>query len=212
MKKVLFSLLIGALSVSGCALKLMPEPTESGVINSRDLSQTVTKDGIAITVRGADAELYTYNLEGTVTAFTVLIENRSAGETAFDTDAFLLVDDEGRQHYPLTPEKVKEIISRDSYYLIPYPYVGFYYLEDYEKSSFYNRFNTQLPYFYELYPQDIYTKALPGGTIIPQAKVGGFVYFKIDLSGKKGVKLLVFRKGTPKSAAPDFLFPFKIQK
>jgi hypothetical protein len=52
---------------------------------------------------------------------------------------------------------------------------------------------------------------LTGESIIPKAKVTGLVYFKIDLSTVKGVKLLVFKKGTSRSSAPDFTFPFKIE-
>lgn len=212
MKKSFLSFAILLFFVAGCSLKVVPVPVESGVVNTKDNSQTLTKDGVSITVGSADTQLYTYNLEGTVSAFSVLIENQSNNEVPIDSDLFLLIDSDGNQYFPLTPEKVKEIISKDSYYLIPYPYVGFYYLEDYEKSSFYNTFNSQLPYFYEVYPQDIYTKAMANGTIIPKAKVAGLVYFKVDLSGKKGVKLLVYKKGTAKSAAPDFTFPFKIEK
>ncbi|KAF0218518.1 MAG: hypothetical protein FD174_2818 [Geobacteraceae bacterium] len=212
MKKTFIVIVIAAICTYGCALKVIPEPVESGVVNSKDNSQTITKGGIAITVRGADTELYSYNLEGTVSAFSVLIDNQTDDEIIFDADSFLLIDNESRQYTPLTPEKVKEIVSKDSYYLIPYPYVGFYYLEDYEKSSFYNSFNSQIPYFYEIYPQDIYTKAITGGSIIPKAKVAGLVYFRIDLNDKKEVKLLVYKKRTSKSAAPDFVFPFKIKK
>lgn len=212
MRRFFSLMLMVAICTGGCALKVIPEPVDSGVIDPKENSQTVTKGGIAITVRSADTEISSYNLEGTVSTFSILIDNQTDNEISFDTDAFLLTDNEGRQYFPLTPEKVKEIISRDSYYLIPYPYVGFYYLEDYEKSSFYNRFNSQIPYFYEVYPQDIYTRSLSTGTIIPKAKVAGLVYFRIDLNDKKEVKFLVYKKGTPKSAVPDFAFPFRIKK
>ncbi len=211
MNKKFLLMFIGLTLLPACALKVIPQPIDAGIINAADNSQQVTKGGIAITARVADAELSSYNLEGTVTAFAVQIDNQTSNEASFDTDSFLLLDDQARQYFPLTPEKVKEMLSKDSYYLIPYPYVGFYYLEDYEKSSFYNTYNSQLPYFYEVYPQDIYTKALQSGSIIPKAKVVGLVYFKIDLNGKKGVKLLVYKKGTAKSAVPDFVFPFKIE-
>ena len=199
------------LFASGCALKVVPEPIDSGIINTKDNSQTLTKNGITITASNSDTEIDSYNLEGTVSAFKVAIDNASDREAVFDTDSFLLLDNDGRQYYPLTPEKVKEIISRDSYYLIPYPYVGFYYLEDYQKAYFNNQFNSQVPYFYEVSPQDIYTKALPGGAVIPHAKVAGLVYFKIEMRGKRGVKLLVYAKGASKSAPADFTFPFKVE-
>lgn len=210
-KQLAAFLLLAFFIVSGCALKVIPEPADSGVINSKDNSQTITRNGVSLTVNNSDTEIDSYNLEGTVSAFQVTIDNQSEQEVAVDTEDFLLLDSDGRQYYPLTPEKVKEIISRDSYYLIPYPYVGFYYLEDYQKAYFNNQFDSQVPYYYEVYPQDIYTKALPGGTIIPHAKVSGLVYFKIEMRGKRGVKLLVYRKGASKSSPPEFAFPFRIE-
>lgn len=212
MKMLALPILLVALLLPGCALKVIPQPVSQGVIDPADNSQTVTKDGISVRVANTDAEIASYNLDNMVTAFSVTIHNQTDREVGFDTDSFLLLDDQNRQHLPLTPERVKEIISRDSYYLIPYPYVGFYYLEDYERTSSYNATGTQLPYYYEVYPQDIYTRALAAGTIIPQAKAAGLVYFRIDLAATKEVKLLVYRKGTSKSAPPDFTFPFTVKK
>ncbi|QSV47440.1 hypothetical protein JZM60_13985 [Geobacter benzoatilyticus] len=200
------------LFISGCSLKVVPQQVSQGVIDPADNSQTVTRDGIAVKVANSDREMYSYNLDGTVTAFDVTIHNQTRQEISFGTDSFVLLDDQNRQYLPLTPERVKEIVSRDSYYLIPYPYVGFYYLEDYERTSSYTDTGSQLPYYYEVYPQDIYTRALNASAIIPGAKAEGLVYFRIDLASTKEMKLLVFRKGTPKSAAPDFTFPFLISK
>jgi hypothetical protein len=199
--------------MAGCAsLKVIPEPVQNGIVNEKENSLTITKDNISVTARSGDIEIVSYNLEGNVSSFFVIVDNQTNNELAISSDSFLLIDNDGRQYFPLTPEKVKEIIARDTYYLIPYPYVGFYYLEDYEKSSFYNRMTSDRPYFYEVYPQDIYTKSIPTGSIIPKAKVAGLVYFRIDLEGKKGVSLKLFKKDTPKSSTADFVFPFKIVK
>ena len=206
-------LLVSVLILSGCAsIKIVPEPTVGGIVNEKENSETITHGNISITAKSGDAEILAYNLEGSVASFYVMVENQTDRELFVGNDSFLLVDSDGRQYFPLTPEKVKEIVARDTYYLIPYPYVGFYYLEDYEKSSFYNRVTSDQPYFYEVYPQDIYTKALPGGSVIPKAKVAGLLYFRIDIQQKKGVNLLFYKKGTSKSAPADFVFPFKIVK
>ena len=212
MRTALIILCCSLLSLTGCALKVVPEQVNFGTVDTKNNSLSVTKDGISITTKVSDTEIEAYNLENTVAAFSVTIKNQSGKEFPIDGDSFLLVDDSGRQYFPLTPARVKEIIAKDSYYLIPYPYVGFYYLEDYERSSFYNTFNSQLPYYYEVYPQDIYTKALTDGVVIPHAALSGLVYFRIDLATVKGVKLLFYRKGTSKSAQPDFSFPFRIEK
>lgn len=206
---MLFLLLVAFLP--GCATKLVPMQVESGTINPKENSQTIGKSGVTVTVRAAETDFYSYNLQMNLAAFTVAIENHTDREVEFAPDSFILVDDQARQYYALPPEKVREMIAKDSYYLIPYPYVGFYYLEDYEKSSFYNTYTSDVPYYYQMYPQEIATKALPMGPIIPGARVEGYVYFNVDFSGKKELRFMAFRKGTPKSAPPDFIFPFGIQ-
>lgn len=211
MRILLLSFTLCLFLSAGCSLKVLPVPVESGIIDEKKQSQSLTRNNIIITAGSADTQLHNYNLEGSVSSFFVAIDNQSNDEFAVDQKMFLLIDNDGTQYSPLTPDHVKEIISRDSYYLIPYPYVGFYYTEDYEKSSFYNTFNTQLPYYYEVYPQDLYTKAIVSGTVIPKGKVNGLLYFKIDLNTKKNVKLLVYKAGASKSSPPDFTFPFKIE-
>jgi len=207
------AIFISALLVAGCSsFQVIPEPVTNGIVNDKEKSQTITRDNVSITVRSGDAEILSYNLEGAIASFNVVVDNQTDQEVAIGNDSFLLKDNNGVQYAALTPEKVKEIISKNTYYLIPYPYVGFYYLEDYERASFQNRVTTDRPYFYELYPQDIYTKALPVGAIIPKAKVAGLLYFRIDLQGKTGVSLLFYKKGTSRSAPADFVFPFKIVK
>jgi hypothetical protein len=212
MRILVLSFLCASLFLTGCSLKVVPQQVPQGVINPADNSQTVTKDGIAVKVANSDREMVSYNLDGTVTAFDVTIHNQTEREVGFGVDSFVLLDDQNRQHLPLTPERVKEMVSRDSYYLIPYPYVGFYYLEDYERTSYYTETGSQLPYYYEVYPQDIYTRALNAATVIPGAKAEGLVYFRIDLAATKEMRLLVFRKGASKSFPPDFTFPFTVSK
>lgn len=212
MKKAVL-LLLSVVCLYGCgSLKVIPDPGAAGTVNSADNSITVSKDNVAVTAKNADVNMFSGNFEGTVSAFSIVIENNTENEIVFSSESFLLLDHDNRQYLPLAPEKVKEMLSRDTYYLIPYPYVGFYYLEDYEKSTSLNRFNAKQPYFYELYPQDIFTRALPAGSIIPKAKVAGLVYFRVDLNEKKLLKLVAFRKESPRSGSPDFVFPFKISK
>lgn len=199
--------------INGCSsLKIVPEQTPGSRIDLSANSQTIIKDGTEITVRFDESGINSYNLDSTVSSFLLTIKNGSAGEVAFSEDGFVLVDEKGLQYSLLTPEQVRDMLKKDSYYLMPYPYVGFYYLEDYQKTSFYNRSNSSLPYYYELYPQDIFSKALPMTSIIPGMKIEGLAYFKIDPADHQKLKLLVFRKGASKSSPPDFSFPFTIVK
>lgn len=213
MKHRLILMSLIAMLFTGCSsVKVVPEPTVSGRINAADNSQTIMGNGVEVTARVDESGINSYNLDVTVTAFHISIRNTTDSEVAFGDDSYVLVDESGLQYSLLTPENVRTMLKKDSYYLVPYPYVGFYYLDDYEKANAYNRLNSALPYYYDLYPQDIFTKSLQATAIIPGMKVEGLTYFKIDPAAHQHVNLLVFRKGVSKSSPPDFSFPFKIVK
>lgn len=209
---LIFMLLITALFAGCSSVKVLPEQTTNGHINSSDNSQMITSKNIEITARLDESGINSYNLEETVSAFHITVKNGSDSEISFGDDSYLIVDETGLQYSMLTPEKVRTMLKKDSYYLVPYPYVGFYYLEDYEKTNSYNRFTSALPYYYDLYPQDIFTKALSAETVIPGMKIEGLTYFKIDPSLHQRITLLIYRKGASKSLPPEFSFPFKIAK
>lgn len=211
-RQVIVGIMLSALFISGCSVKVVPEAVESGVIDSSRNSLTITKGAVRISALNVTPDLAASKLEGGVAAFSLEIENQGDKELSFEKDSFILLDNAGRQYFALTPERLREMLAKDLYYLIPYPYVGFYYLEDYEKASFRNERSSNIPYYYEAYPQDLYSNALNAATIIPGAKVNGLVYFPIDLADVKGVKLLVFKKGTSRSSQPDFILPFRIVK
>lgn len=206
-------MLVFAALLAGCSsVRVVPEQTASGRINAADNSQTIVANGVEVTARVDETAINSYNLDGTVTAFHIAIRNTTDNEISFGDESYVLVDGSGLQYSLLTPENVRTMLKKDSYYLIPYPYVGYYYLEDYEKTTAYNRLNSSLPFYYELYPQDLFTQALQPATIIPGMKVEGLTYFKIDPAAHKQFSLLIFRKGASKSSPPDFFFPFKVVK
>lgn len=211
MKHRLISMSLIIMFIAGCSsVKIVPELVVNGRINAIDNSQTIVTNGVEVTARVDDTSINSYNLEETVTAFHISIKNTTDSEFIISDDSYFLVDESGLQYSLLTPENIRTMLRKDSYYLVPYPYVGFYYLEDYEKTNAYNRFNSALPYYYDLYPQDLFTKAMQATTVIPGMKVEGLTYFKIDLASHQRVKLMIFRRGVSKSSPPDFSFPFII--
>src|SRR5690349_11380679 len=136
MKKYTFLIIFAMTMIAGCSLKIVPEPVASGIINEKENSITLSKEGTVVTMAPADPEMLNYNLESMVASFSVEIRNNSDKEISFDTESFILIDSNKRQYYSLTPEKLRQMLARDTYYLLPYPYVGFYYLEDYELAAF----------------------------------------------------------------------------
>lgn len=209
----LITLSLIVILLSGCStIKVLPEQTPGGRINSVENSQTISNRDLEITARVDETGIDSYNLSDTVTSFHLSIKNISENEISFSDDSYIITDESALQYSYLTPEKIREMLKKDSYYLVPYPYVGFYYLEDFEKSNSYNKFSSNMPYYYDLYPQDLFTKSLPSSTVIPGMKIEGLVYFKIDPAAHQHLNLMIFRKGASKSSPPEFSFPFKIVK
>jgi putative VirB-like lipoprotein len=211
MKKSIF-IILALTMLAGCSIKIVPEPVASGTINEKANSITLSKDKTVVTMAPADPNMLNYNLDSPVASFSVEIQNNGDREISFDTESFILVDSNKRQYYALTPEKIRQMLARDTYYLLPYPYVGFYYLEDYQLAEFKNSTNSNLPYYFELRPQDIYTKALSTEAVIPNAGIKGLVYFNVDVESLTSFRINLYRKGDPKSSEPALVFPFKVVK
>ena len=213
MKHTVIAAILGTLLLAGCSVTAVPMATSAGTINLADNSLTLEKGSLTVTTRVRDLEYAPYRMVDNITSFEVTIYNRGTETVKVSLDSFILVDDRGQQYKPVSPEEVREIVRNDSPYLIPYPYVGYYYLEDSEQGSFFNTFTSSLPYYAENHPQDIFTEALPTSeTILPGANISGLIYIVIDLTTKKSVDLRLYLPGTTGSMKPDFAFPFSIEK
>jgi hypothetical protein len=212
MKNLRLCIVVALTILAGCSIKIVPEPVSSGMINEKERSITLTRDSTVVTIAPVDPDMLNYNLESMVASFSVEIQNNGDKEISFDDESFILIDSNKRQYYSLNPEKMRQMLARDTYYLLPYPYVGFYYLEDYERAAFKNSTNSNLPYYFEIRPQDIYTKALPSEAIIPNARIKGLVYFNVDIERLTSFRINLYAKGASKSSEPAFIFPYRVVK
>lgn len=209
---VLFAVpLFALLGLVGCSVSIIPNVPADYQLNA-DNSMTASTNGLTVTAGVQDLEVAPYRMVNNITSFLVSIDNQTIGEVETPLSMFLLVDNDGRQYSPIAPGDIQAIIKKDSSYLIPYPYVGYYYLEDKEKSAQYETFDSSLPYYSENYPQDIFTQALPAGMIVPGAKIVGLVYFVADLTTMTGFELRLYRPTNPRTEKPDFSFPFSVAK
>jgi hypothetical protein len=208
-----FAALIGlVLLLAGCGIKIVPQPTQMGVVNPADRSITINRDGIVVSARVQDLEVAPYRMIDNITSFYVVVDNRTQSEVVLPVTSFVLLDQGNRQYRPIHPAEVQAIISRDSTYLIPYPYVGFYYLEDQQKAAFFNTFSSSLPFFAENHPQDLHTEALPETPVLPGALISGKIYFVIDLAAHKKIELRLYPPGADTARPADYIFPFSIEK
>lgn len=196
---------------SACSVNVAPIATPTGIINPVEKSISETRNGVTFTVKLDELSVGAYPMVDNITSFHVTIDNRTEEQISFPTQAFLLKDGNDRQYRSVTPERVREIVSKDTVYLIPYPYVGYYYLEDQARVSNADTFSSSLPFYAEYHPQDIFTRALTEEPILRNSKVAGLIYFIADLERTNYAELLVFTdKAT--SGEPLAKFPFSIEK
>jgi hypothetical protein len=196
---------------SACTVSVAPIATATGTINQEEKSITETREGVSFTVRLEDLSVGSYPMVDNITSFHVAIVNRTEKQVSFPSQTFLLKDGNDRQYRSITPERVREIVSKDSVYLIPYPYVGYYYLEDQERVSHADTFSSSLPFYAEYHPQDIFTRALTEEPILKGSMVAGLVYFIADLEGTNYAEVLVF-PDKKTSGEPLAKFQFSIEK
>jgi len=194
-----------------CAPKIVPQPTATALLNPVDQSLTETRDGVAVSARVDQQSVQPYQLTDNLTSFQITIDNGTDRQVTVPAAAFMLRSGDGQQYRSITPERVREIVSKDTVYLIPHPYVGYYYLQDQERFAHENTMTSSLPYYAEYHPQEIFTRALPVGAVLPQSKVSGVIYFVADLTRMSGFELLLFADDKTQGA-PLYRFPFAVEK
>jgi hypothetical protein len=196
---------------SACGVNVAPIATPTSTINSEEKSITETRGEVAFTVKLDELSVGAYPMVDNITSFHVTIDNGTKEQISFPPQSFLLKDGDDRQYRSVTPERVREIVSKDTVYLIPYPYVGYYYLEDQAMVTHADTFSSSLPFYAEYHPQDIFTRALTDQPILKTSKVSGLIYFIADLERTNYAELLVF-PNQEVSGEPLATFLFSIEK
>lgn len=211
MKRALLFFCMPLLLLGCSAVQLVPQPGPSTRLATDGQSLVAEKGNLTVSARMQDLQVQSHRMVDNLASFQVTIDNGTATEVNIPLDSFVLIDDEGRQYNAIAPKEVRDIVQRDSAYLVPYPYVGYYYLQDNELAGSQNSMNSSLPYYDQNHPQDIFTQSLPQEAIIPGAKISGLVYFVADLAGMKSVDLRLYRPGSSRSQPADFSFAFSVE-
>lgn len=195
---------------AACSATVAPLATPTGTINQEDNSLTEVRDNVAFTVKLDELSVAPYQMIDNVVSFHVIVDNRSDQQITFPPKHFLLKDGDNRQYRSISPERVREIVSKDTVYLIPYPYVGYYYLEDQMQAAHDQEFSSSLPFYAEYHPQDIFTRALTEEPVVKNSKAEGVIYFIADLERTDYAEVSVFPDSNL-SGEPLAKFPFAIK-
>jgi hypothetical protein len=205
-------LVVLVVCLSGCSVTVIPRATATAQVDPADNSISETRNGVLVKARLHDPEFAPVLSEGNITAFELTVGNRTGKSLSLPLSAFLLMDDRGTQYSPLPPERVNKILRRNSPYLLPYPYVGYYYLEDMEKASAARGFTSSRPYFAQNRPADALVGALDDFSLVPDAQMTGLIFFGIDLSRVRSVELRGYLSPAAKDVNADFTLPFYVEK
>ena len=205
-------LVVLVVCLTGCGVTVVPRATATAQVDPADNSISESSNGVTVKARLHDPEFAPALTEGNITAFELTVGNRTGTPLSLPLSAFLLMDDRGTQYSPLPPERINEILRRNSPYLLPYPYVGYYYLEDMEKASAARGFTSSRPYFAQNRPTEALVGALDDFSLVPEAQVTGLIFFSIDLSSVNSVELRGYLSTVAKDANADFTLPFSVEK
>ena len=213
MNKLIFPILLSLLILSGCGgIAIIPSPASQGQINAQDLSITQTYEQVTVTAKVMDLEVRPYQMQHNICSFMLTVKNDRDQKIYLPAERFILSDSQGNQFRPVLPEKIREIIADRDPYLIPYPYVGYYYEGDADRARAQNDSSSQITYFPTKDPKNIAREALPDGKVEPHKQISGLIYFLTDLRNMDGFSLegsAVLSKGVKSS---DFIFPFSVVK
>jgi len=213
MNKLHISLFLAITLLVGCGgVAVIPRPDSLGQINAQDFSITQTNEQVTVTAKVMDLEVRPYQMDQNICSFMLVVKNNRDQKIYLPAERFILSDSKGNQYRPVSPEKIREIVADRDPYLIPYPYVGYYYEGDAARLRNTNELSSAVTYFPTKDPKNIALEALPDGKVEAQKQISGLIYFLADLRTMEGFTLegtAVLAKGVKSS---EFIFPFSVVK
>lgn len=203
--------------------------SDNGSTDPKLQSSFKSEDGVKVVVRASAWSGSPDNIERYVTPFHLEIQNSSDKTLDFDYDDLALFDENRTQYNALPPQTVADVLQsgfRGGYgYRSFYPSFslgigsGFFFGRRAFFSPFgFGRYGFSpfwYPPAYSYRPpdtEDIFTQALIPGSVQPNAKLEGFVYFKMVPDEVERVTLEVGYEVQGEQERHRLSFPFAVQK
>ena len=201
-----------ALLLSGCGVQVVPRTSTQISLGADKETVTATENGLTLSAKLQDLDFGPYTGENNITAFYVKITNNSQEERSVPLAAFMLFDQDRKVYRPLESDRVTALTRQEANYLIPYPYVGFYYLQDSADFDYSTQSASSLAYSPQKTPLSAESYALPVGAIPSGANIAGMLFFNVDLYEKKYVDLTLQLQSTVTVPETKFSFLFDVVK
>ncbi len=187
--KLCMSIIFLALLLSGCGVQVVPRTSAQILLGADKETVTATENGLTLTAKVQDLDFGPYTGVNNITAFYVSVTNDSNEVRSVPLAAFMLFDQDRKVYRPLESDRVTALTRQEANFLIPYPYVGFYYLQDSTDFDYATQSASTLAYSPQKTAGSVEAYALPVGAIPSGAHIAGMLFFNIDLYEKKFVDL-----------------------
>lgn len=201
-----------AFFLSGCGVQVVPRTSAQILLSNDKETVTATAKDLTLSAKVQDLDFGPYTGENNITAFYVKVSNNSKKERVIPLAAFMLYDQDRKLHRPLEADRVTSLTRQEANYLIPYPYVGFYYLQDSTEFDYATQSASSLAYSPQKTMASAETYALPVGPLPAGANIAGLLFFNIDLYEKKFVDLTLQLQRDGDLPETEFSFLFDVVK
>ncbi|HEX3036817.1 MAG TPA: hypothetical protein VHT73_17145 [Thermodesulfobacteriota bacterium] len=224
------------LLIIGCAPSrdIVPLPS-NGSVDPQLRTSSKIENGVKVTVKTSAWSGSPSSLKNYVTPFYVEIQNNTNEILTFGYDDLVLFSENRTQYNAFPPATVADILKakyQSGYAYYPYPSIslgtGFFYGRPYYYPwrpyfgpfGFYDYYDYYgyYPYWYppaysyrSVDTEDVFTEALIPGSVYPNAKLQGFVYFKKIPKEVQRVTLEVGYNIQGEEGRHTLSFPFELK-
>ena len=199
--------------LSGCAeLRFIPQPQPGAEVDLISFTISQQQDSLTVTVRVADARVRPTPVEKNYCSFWIEVSNQRNVLLPLSHADFTLRDAAGHQYPAQAPDQLVALLTAETPYLVPYPYVGYYYLGDAERARAADQFRSEASYATSRRPEYIKLEALPEGDVLPRSKVAGMIYFPADLRPMDSFEVIYQAVAPLAPQLAPLIFRFSVEK
>ncbi len=212
MKRTLSAILLYSLLTACSSVIIVPQPQPGSHIDKDGERIVQAGKGVQLAVKVHETSVRPSPTGQNFSSFWVEVTNQRNVLLPLSFKDFILIDDQGRQYQPADPAELVETLTDTASYLIPYPYVGYYYLQDSVRGQSDTQFRTEGSYYSSRRPEYIESESLPVTDVHPSATVAGAIYFPAELRTMEGFRLEYQTGVLPGQKSFQMSLPFTVRK
>ena len=211
--KYLVLLLVLFSGLCGCSgVKIIPQ--QEGVRSTGDRAAPLVRQqgGVSVIVSLGDVSVRPALPQQNYCSFRVEINNQRTDPLPVSFADITLVDSAGQRYDARNPVELTALLLPNIPLLLPYPYIGYYYLGDRKRDHAWDQFHSDAAYSTSRRPEYIQLEALPEGPLLPGTSVAGMVYFAAELRSMQSFEIIYRSAGSLVPQNASLRFPFSVEK